>query len=431
MGTHFHYMAFFQYQDLVHLLDRGQPVGDNDGGPPFCYFFRSLLDELFGVGINGRGGLIQHQDAGVSHIGPEEGDQLPLSAGEHASPFLDVVLVPAWQAAYEFMHPDLPGRLLDVLLFDVRIAQGDVVGDGICKEENVLKHHGYIIPQGVEPVLRDIPTIQQDMARIDVVKTVEQVDDGGFSSPRGSHNGNLFAGSHLKGDPVQYFFVRFVGKTDLGEFDGPLHMPYLHGTCILNAAVCIQDLKDPAGGDHPHLQGVEFIGDLPQGAEKHFDQQDKGKQGSRDLIAHIGDVLQPAIPNHQPDGKGCDDFGHRKEKGVVPDRFQPGILVLFIDLPEFFSLDLLPGEELDDLHAGQAFLNKGIQVGNLGAYLRKGDFHSPLEQACCIQDHREDGKHQQGELPVQPDHDGRGHQHFQQVGHNHKEALGKDLPDAL
>ena len=46
---------------------------------------------------------------------------------------------------------------------------------------------------------------------------------------------------------MEDFLVGFVGKTDLGEFDSSPHMAYLHSARVLDAAIRVQDLKDPAG----------------------------------------------------------------------------------------------------------------------------------------------------------------------------------------
>ncbi len=431
MRAGLHNVALIEHQNGVRLLDRGQPVGDNDGSPALGDLLRSLLDQLLRISVNGRGGLVEDQDAGVAHIGPQEGDQLALPAGEHGAPFLYVVLIPPGEAADKVVHPDLPGCLFYSFHGNPRVLQGNVVCNGIGKKEDILQHYGYVIPQGGEGILPDVLAVEQDGPRLDVVKPVQQVDDGRLPGPGGTDNGDLLPGFHGKGYAVEHFFIRLVAKTYVPERNGPLHMAYLQGTCIFDAAFGIQDLENPACRYHPHLQGVEFVGQLPQGAEEHLDQQDEGKKGPGNIGPNVHDILQPAIPDHQADGQGGDDLRNGKEKRVVPDGLQPGILVLFIDLPELFSLDFLPGKELYDLHPGKALLHKGVQVGYLGPHLGKGHLHGPLEDPGGVKDKGQDGKDQKGQLPVHPDHDGRSGKHLEQVGHNHEKALGKDLPDAL
>ena len=329
------------------------------------------------------------------------------------------------------MHPDGPGRGLDIFLPDFRVLQGNVVGDGIGKEENVLEHYRYIAPQGGQAVFLDIGAVEPDMARLYVVETVQKVDDGRLPGPGGPDNGYFFPGLQGEGNAVQHLLARHVGEVHLVEFDGPVHMPHLPAARIFDAAFGVEDLEDPAGGHHPHLQGIEFIGDLPKGPEEHFDEQNKGEDVPHVLGSGVGDILQYPVPGHQADGDGRDDLGNREKEGVVPDRLEPGILVFFVDIPEFGALDAFPPEELHHLHAGEAFLHKGVQVGHLGPHLGKGHLHLLLEDAGGIQDKRQNGKHDQGQLPVEHQHDHRGGQHLEQVGHDHEKALGEDFPDAL
>ena len=58
--------AVFQEDNAVAKPGGGQPVGDKEGGFPLGHFTVLEVDFAFGDGIQGGGGLVQHQYGAVS-----------------------------------------------------------------------------------------------------------------------------------------------------------------------------------------------------------------------------------------------------------------------------------------------------------------------------------------------------------------------------
>jgi hypothetical protein len=73
-------------EDAVGVAEGGEAVGDGDGGAPACGDTESFLDGLFGFGIDGGGGLIQDEDAGVVKESAGDGNALAFPAGEPCAP---------------------------------------------------------------------------------------------------------------------------------------------------------------------------------------------------------------------------------------------------------------------------------------------------------------------------------------------------------
>ena len=57
--------ALVQHQDLVHVLDRGEPMGNRDRRAAGYQHFQGVADQEFRLGVDARRGLVENQHAGV------------------------------------------------------------------------------------------------------------------------------------------------------------------------------------------------------------------------------------------------------------------------------------------------------------------------------------------------------------------------------
>ena len=67
------------------LQDRGQAVGDDQGGAALHGLVQGALDQALVLGVQGAGGLVQQQDRRVADQGAGDGQALALAAGEGAA----------------------------------------------------------------------------------------------------------------------------------------------------------------------------------------------------------------------------------------------------------------------------------------------------------------------------------------------------------
>ena len=101
--------ALFQDHDAVGVLDGGEPVGDDEGGPPGHQGVHARLDQGLGPGVDGAGGLVQDQHRRVGHRRPGDGQQLPLALAEVGAVAGEQGVVAVGQTADEVVGVGQPG----------------------------------------------------------------------------------------------------------------------------------------------------------------------------------------------------------------------------------------------------------------------------------------------------------------------------------
>ena len=60
MGTLFDEAALVKHQDVVSLSDRGEPVGDHNGGASLHQLFKGILHQPLRFGVKRGGGFIEN-----------------------------------------------------------------------------------------------------------------------------------------------------------------------------------------------------------------------------------------------------------------------------------------------------------------------------------------------------------------------------------
>ena len=90
-----------QDQDLVGVDDGGEAVGDDQRGHAAAEAAQAPLDGLLGGAVQGRGGLVQDQDARALEDGAGEGHALLLAARQLEAALADQRGVAVGQAGDE------------------------------------------------------------------------------------------------------------------------------------------------------------------------------------------------------------------------------------------------------------------------------------------------------------------------------------------
>src|SRR5262245_38953720 len=125
-----HDAAPVQEVDEVRVLDRAQPVGDQDHGPARQGGLEALLDRPLGGGVEVAGRLVEDQDLRPPQQRPGDRQPLPLAAREVGPALADDRLVPPRQARDELVQPGHAGRRDHLLTRRPRPAQRDVLQEG-------------------------------------------------------------------------------------------------------------------------------------------------------------------------------------------------------------------------------------------------------------------------------------------------------------
>ena len=77
--------AIVQDHNAVGLLNRGNPLADNELGGLLKTRSQALTNQTVGLGIHGRGGVVQNQNLRIHEQGAGNTEPLALTAG-HVSP---------------------------------------------------------------------------------------------------------------------------------------------------------------------------------------------------------------------------------------------------------------------------------------------------------------------------------------------------------
>ena len=138
----------------------------------------------------------------------------------------------------------------------------------------------------------------------------------------------------------------------------------------------VQQPEDTFGGRHRALKDVELLGqiaDRPEEALRVL--QERDERAEREHVAAVGDDTSAADPQNQRCRQRTDQLDGRVEDRVVDDGLDVGIPVTAIDLVKGLEVALLPQVQLHRRHAGDAFLEIGVDPGDPGA-------NRPVRLAC-------------------------------------------------
>ena len=168
--------AFLQHHDLIRHAHRGEAVRDDDGDAVARQFPKMLEHLGFRGGIDGGGGLVEHQNVRfAAHEGARQGDLLPLAAGQFATvlePLAELGAVSRGQRLDEFGRKPLhrgaaPARLV---VERPHVARADVLSDEHLIAGEILEDHADALAQGGLVPLPQIQAIQQDTALRRLIK---------------------------------------------------------------------------------------------------------------------------------------------------------------------------------------------------------------------------------------------------------------------
>lgn len=85
----------------------------------------------------------------------------------------------------------------DLLISETSI--GDVVKDCVVEEHAVLRNNGYLVSEVVKFHLRNILSVDENLARLDVVESVEQSHDCAFTRTSLTNDSHPLTSLHLEG----------------------------------------------------------------------------------------------------------------------------------------------------------------------------------------------------------------------------------------
>src|SRR6476661_1643310 len=425
VGAGFLDFTFVEHNDFIGFLDGAQAVGNDEGGTALHQLFDGLLDKFLGFGVDRRGGLVEHDDAGLVHHSPHEADKLALAHRERGPALHHRVVEGAGQALHEAAGPHQVGGFPNTLVGNAGITERDIVADGAGEQKYVLQHHANLAAQLAQVVLAQVAAIHADAALLNVVEAAQQVDDAGFAGPGGAHEGYSLAGLHVEADIFEHPLGLVVGEPHVFELHLAPQLLWGVGTGGGYQVFVVEQLEQALGTHQAQLQGVKPVGNLPNGPEEQgivHDESNEGAFGDGTLNLALG-----GVPHQQAHTNGSQHFSHGEVDAVVEHRADVGVGMLLVYLLELAELPLFVVENLHHVHARQVLLHEGVELGHGVAYVLERLFHLLLEYVGGKEQGRNHRQAHQRQAPVYPEHEGHDEQNLEDVAGHGCQSFAEDV----
>ena len=347
-----HDLAVVDVEDLVRVLDGGQPVGDDEARATLEQMPQAGLQRLLGAGVDVRGRLVQNQDARVGEQHTRERDELALPGGQGRAALLHRGVVAIRQLHDELVRVHGLRRRLDLLVGGVELAVADVVTYVAGEDERVLQHHAHLPAQRFKRHVAHVVAINGHRTFRHVVEPGQQAHDGGLAGAGRADQGDGLARGDVEVDQVQdVTAVVLVPEHDVVEIDLALNGGQLGGTRLVrDLGLDVQRLEDAfevgGAGDQLVVEVADVDHRVPE-VVRVAHERDK-HTGGHAHAAEAGDAHEV----DERDGHHGDGLHARPHQEFNVLGGHPGGTYVVLLLLEGVELLLLAGEGLRGLHAG-------------------------------------------------------------------------------
>ena len=368
MCTAFDDLPVVEYADEVGILDGGKPVGDDNGRAVFHQIVKCLLDELFGLGVEGGSRFVENHDGGILEDGAGDAEALALPAAELAATVADDGLIAFFGLHDEVVGIGDAGSLFHLFRRGRFHSESDVIIYGIVEQDGVLVDVAHEFAQIVEGKPADIDAVYEDGAPRDVIEPGQEVHKGAFAGTGLPDEGNCLAFGYGEADVFQHLFAAVVGEIDMAVFDvaGELLQAF-RLLRLLDGGFGSKDDIDAVHGGKPFLDAVIGIGQVLGRVD---DAVEKGNVGDEHFGREGGVFSQDqgaAEPKDDDNDDGAEELAHGVCQGAPAHQavLDAAVGFVFFCEPVFhfgFGVkgfdDAQPGEGL--FHEGKDFPHFGL-----------------------------------------------------------------------
>ena len=404
--------AFFHDEDAIGIDDGGEAMGDDDGGAVVHELLGGVLDELFGLGIEGGGGLVEDEDAGILEEDAGDGDALALAAGKGDAALADVGFVAVAEPGDEVVGIGGPGGGDDFILGGAGPAVADVLGDGAGEEDVVLHDDSDLAADGLDVVGGDGFVVDEDFAGGGIVEAGEEGDDGAFAGAAGADEGDHFAGLDGEVDVVEGGLADAVAEGDVAELDLALDGgEFGEGVVVGDVGFGVEDGEDFLHGGDTGLDDGVGGDDVDDGRVEHREVAEEGEEVAGGEAGSVPADEPGAEADGEELAEAGEKFGKGEEEGVAPD---DAVVVDVVGLDagaEGVFLDAFGGEGADDAVVGDAFVEEAEDAGPVAAMGAAFHAHAAAVPAVVDDEEGSEDDGDEGEFPVEdeePDEDAGG-----------------------
>jgi len=145
--TLFDQIALVENDQAVSLMQSREAVRDGDGGPVGDKAIERLLNETFGLRIDGTRRLVEYEHRRVIEYRPGDADSLafPTRKGMTSLPHDSIVSV--GEFGDEVVRVGGPRASYYLIQRSLRIPVGNVLGDRSVEQERVLQDHSDLLAE--------------------------------------------------------------------------------------------------------------------------------------------------------------------------------------------------------------------------------------------------------------------------------------------
>ena len=276
VGPDFDNFSAVHHHQSIGLAQGGQAVRNGNGGAALHQVVQRLLDFFFRLGVHGRSGFVEDQDARINQQRAGNADALALTARQPLAAFSHQRVVAMRQAQDEFVRMGGARRRNDLGARGLGLAVGDVLGNGAKEQKRLLQHEADVAPVVGHRKTADVGAIQRNGTIGDVIKAADQVHQRALARTAVAHQSN-----HLARADVQVQILddgaAAVAKTHAAQRNGALHALHAHRVGRLgHVADVVQDVKNAFGAGRSLLRDRH---DAAHGIEPAIEAPDVGDEG--------------------------------------------------------------------------------------------------------------------------------------------------------
>ena len=315
--------AAVEHQDLVGADDGGQAMGDHHGGATRERRGQRLLHQRLVLGIEVAGGLVEHDDRGVLHQHPGDGEALALASRQAMAALADHGVVAVGQGHDHVVDLGGPAGLDQLHVRGLGAGEAQVLGDRVVEEVGVLRHHTDGGPQGVEGEVADVVAVDAEHALGDVVEARDQRRERGLARTRRADEGDELTGLDRGADvvedlgagavvdraaradlerPQRHLGARRVAERDVVDLDAADRVDQVDGPGPVDERVLeVEHLEDPVERDERRHDVDPGVGERRQRVVEPHHQRGHGRHGAQGDGAGDDHLAAEPVDEHRAD----------------------------------------------------------------------------------------------------------------------------------
>lgn len=172
-----------EHNNVICIPDRRESVSDHERGSAFKQHFQCFLNFELCLGINTCCCFIQNKNPWIREQGTGEGQQLPLSHGQHVSSFFNLRIISTRQLHNKLVGIDRLRSLLHFFIGCVQSAKSNIVSNRSGEDKGILQDNAYLTTQTLNRNILYIMAVNRQSSSGNIIEAADRVDNCTFPEP--------------------------------------------------------------------------------------------------------------------------------------------------------------------------------------------------------------------------------------------------------